>query len=29
MTLQEIGNYYVRCVDEAGNETEMDFVIQK
>lgn len=25
----ENGKYYVRCIDEAGNETELDFVIQK
>lgn len=25
----ENGNYYVRCTDEAGNETEIDFTIQK
>lgn len=23
------GNYYVRCVDENGNESDVDFVIQK
>ena len=23
------GNYYVRCIDEVGNESELDFVIQK
>lgn len=25
----ENGKYYVRCTDEAGNETEIDFVVQK
>lgn len=23
------GNYYVRCIDEVGNESELDFTIQK
>lgn len=28
-SFSENGNYYVRCTDTAGNETELDFVIRK